>query len=758
MLKQNVKDELKKWYRQMYNNGEFIPKTKLPQYYQNFREKFGPEKLQELDGEALLSTMHEGENRDSLVYWLEFKNDDEFPPFFGSISGGSAHKFGLFKKKNTGEWIAGSANNNREVSKEEAIEIARSHRNQLVKGCNLLEKIPENAEDDVYRQLQKDMEREAPDVCDSAWGHKYFSLIYPDKLDDYHAGNYQRFHLIKLLQTPPEGQGRFVCAGRFVAIVSELDIPINHLTTLLNKRNGRPYNYWRVRVNYTMPQWQNKWEEMYQGGYVAIGWKELGDLTDIEHNKSGLEKIKKLMRSTYNESGGWAREVYNFAANMEIGDVVLAFEQDTVLGIGRIDGEYQYVSEDEISPHHRTVRWMENDRWTLPVSESSTRTVRKINDIQNHLEVETHLFSKRDTEGEIAKRTVSTTNTLKVLDGVPGKMQSILNRKKQVILHGPPGTGKTYWAYHTAFELASRSWFHKDFDALNEDERKALRGDEENGGAVRVCTFHPAYGYEDFIEGYRPEKSDAGQMVFTLKRGVFRSICDDAEKQPNKNFYLVIDEINRGDIPRIFGELITLIEKDKRGLSHQLPLSREPFHVPNNIYLIGTMNTADRSIALLDTALRRRFGFIELMPDYSVLGDIVVGDSIPLAGWLEKLNERIINNIGRDARNLQIGHAYLMENGKPVSDMSSFTRILEEDIVPLLQEYCYEDYHSLASIIGDRLVDRRLQRVRYEFFEPNQRDNLIQILLEPAREITTSSQFEEYIENEEEAENGEEIE
>ena len=256
---------------------------------------------------------------------------------------------------------------------------------------------------------------------------------------------------------------------------------------------------------------------------------------------------------------------------------------------------------------------------------------------------------------------------------------------------------------------------------------------------MRTCTFHPAYGYEDFIEGYRPSTNEAGQLSFDLREGIFKRLCKDARKQPDRRFFLVIDEINRGDIPRIFGELITLLELDKRGTKAHLPVSGEPFSVPTNIYVIGTMNTADRSIALLDTALRRRFGFIELMPDPVALGTAQVANSIPLGPWLSALNERIRNNVIRDARNLQIGHAYLMESGKPVTDFARFSRILAEDIFPLLEEYCYENYTMLCQLLGQAVVDEENQRIRTELFNPERRDDLIQALLAPFPEISTST-------------------
>jgi len=291
-------------------------------------------------------------------------------------------------------------------------------------------------------------------------------------------------------------------------------------------------------------------------------------------------------------------------------------------------------------------------------------------------------------------------------------IQSVLERKGQVILYGPPGTGKTYWAERAAREMASLDRYGKSFDQLSEEQTSALIGGDSS--AVRICCFHPAYGYEDFLEGYRPEEAD-GKMSFALRDGIFKRLCKDASANSDAKFYLIIDEINRGDIPRIFGELMTVLEKNKRGKPIILPVSGEQMRVPENVRVIGTMNTADRSIALLDTALRRRFGFIEMMPDASVLGESVVG-GVHLGEWLSGLNRRICDSVGRDARNRQIGHSYLMEAGKPISNLSSFSRVFQDEIIPLLEEYCYEDYSTLEKILGGDVVDVQRQMIRDEIF------------------------------------------
>jgi 5-methylcytosine-specific restriction protein B len=293
-----------------------------------------------------------------------------------------------------------------------------------------------------------------------------------------------------------------------------------------------------------------------------------------------------------------------------------------------------------------------------------------------------------------------------------------------VILYGPPGTGKTYWAEKAACNLVSHTKFGKKYDELDENEKSSIKGDSGSQGQVRICTFHPAYGYEDFMEGYHP-LSYEGKLIFEREDGIFKQLCEEARKDPSNTYYLIIDEINRGDIPRIFGELMTIIEKDKRGKQIVLPVSGDNFSVPENLYIIGTMNTADRSIALLDTALRRRFGFIELMPDTGILKDASV-ESIVLGPWLEALNSKILHNIGRDARNLQIGHAYFLENGRPINNFGRLRQIIRDDILPLIQEYCYEDYQALEKILGSVFIDAKNQRIKMELFEESRMDELLQ--------------------------------
>ena len=247
IMDKKVVSEVKKVQAMLNNEGKLLPKPQLGGFYDTFRRRFSPDRLKNLDGEALLEEIHNHSNRDSLVYWLEFKNDEEFPGMtFGSIAGGSALKFGIYRRKETGIWMKGSPQNQQELSIEEAIKVARNHRDQLIRGAELLGRLPVNGSDSDYATLQQDMDRLVPDVSDSSWGHKYFYMLRPDKLDDYHNPDYQRFYLIKLLQEPPQEDGRYIAAERYVAIARELDMPINHLTTILTNMNESPYRYWRI--------------------------------------------------------------------------------------------------------------------------------------------------------------------------------------------------------------------------------------------------------------------------------------------------------------------------------------------------------------------------------------------------------------------------------------------------------------------------------------------------------------------------------
>ena len=277
------------------------------------------------------------------------------------------------------------------------------------------------------------------------------------------------------------------------------------------------------------------------------------------------------------------------------------------------------------------------------------------------------------------------------------------------ILYGPPGNWKTYNSINYSVAIIE----NKDPAVVNAEEYKEVKKRFDSYKAEKqlvFTTFHQSYGYEEFIEGIKPYIGEDKCVSYSLDSGILKQLCKRALENKGKNYVIIIDEINRRNISKIFGELITLVEKTKRiGASEEitttLPYSKLEFGVPKNIYMIGTMNTADRSIALLDTALRRRFEFIEMMPNSQILykknsnSDLII-DDINIGKMLEVINKRIEILYDREHT---IGHAYfidLVEN----NNIDTLKLIFTRKILPLLQEYFYDDYEKIRLVLSDNAV------------------------------------------------------
>ncbi len=230
----------------------------------------------------------------------------------------------------------------------------------------------------------------------------------------------------------------------------------------------------------------------------------------------------------------------------------------------------------------------------------------------------------------------------------------------------------------------------------------------EPTGYIRYVTFHQSYSYEEFVEGIKAEIKD-NALSYHIDEGIFRKICRDAKDSKYRHI-LVIDEINRGNISKIFGELITLLENDKREKMYvNLPYSKNRFTIPKNVYIIGTMNTADRSLVQIDIALRRRFGFEELMPDTTLLGEC---DGISLSQLLKNLNKLILKYT--ENREFQIGHSYFMEKGESFSKFEQLKFGIETEIIPLLQEYFFNDFDELEKVLGKdfiNTIDKKINKL-----------------------------------------------
>ena len=283
-----------------------------------------------------------------------------------------------------------------------------------------------------------------------------------------------------------------------------------------------------------------------------------------------------------------------------------------------------------------------------------------------------------------------------------------------IILYGAPGTGKTYKTIDYAVAIADDLSLE---DVLKEDRQSLMERYHElyNEGRIAFTTFHQSYTYEDFVQGLRPvitlknskmqsidekdknqssqdfnetnDQDDSGSLRFELRDGIFKEIADRASKDPDNNYVIIIDEINRANISRVLGELITLLEKDKRGPLWTVNLpSGDKFYVPSNLYVVGTMNTADKSISNIDVALRRRFQFIEEPVDIEKVQDGT------LKSILKKFNNELIDS--QTSTDLLIGQAYFMN--KTVNDLPN---ILNQSVIPLLYEYFDDEDKKVKSII-----------------------------------------------------------
>ena len=255
--------------------------------------------------------------------------------------------------------------------------------------------------------------------------------------------------------------------------------------------------------------------------------------------------------------------------------------------------------------------------------------------------------------------------------------------------------------------------FHEEIEHFSQDSKIEIK-------RYDFVTFHQSFTYEDFIEGIKPNiYGSENDLTYIIEDGIFKKMCMKARKDPNQNYAIFIDEINRGNISQIFGELISLIEEDKREgeeneLSTLLPYSKTEFSVPNNLYIIGTMNTADRSVEALDTALRRRFSFIEMPPKPDLIktaGKIPGGvlNDVDLAELLRIINKRIEKLLDKDH---MIGHSYFLS----ISDLKSFKKVLQNKIIPLLQEYFFGDYGKIGLVIGSGFFKANDQDLEEDLF------------------------------------------
>lgn len=418
------------------------------------------------------------------------------------------------------------------------------------------------------------------------------------------------------------------------------------------------------------------WDEFYTLGIMAIGWGEIGDLSTFDSK----DAMKIKMREVIDESLSYknaAHATWQFANEMKIGDIVFVKKgMHQIIGRGVVMSDYEYDNtRDDEYKNIRQVDWTHKGEWPHP-GQAVMKTLTDITSYTDYVEKLNALFedeSEEDVEEVEKSYPVYTKNDFLSEVFMPEeeyvKLAGILRIKKNIILQGAPGVGKTFVAKRIAFSMMG----------VKDVER------------VMMVQFHQSYSYEDFIMGFRPSTDG-----FELKRGAFYNFCKKAEIDGDNDYFFIIDEINRGNLSKIFGELFMLIENDKRGVSLQLLYSDEKFSVPKNIYIIGMMNTADRSLAMLDYALRRRFAFFEIKPGFTTDGFREYRMSLKnekfdkLIACVESLNN-VISNDESLGDGFCIGHSYFCNLLPDTIDDQVLSGIVEYELIPLLKEYWFDE-------------------------------------------------------------------
>lgn len=434
----------------------------------------------------------------------------------------------------------------------------------------------------------------------------------------------------------------------------------------------RPRHYWLYSPG---PQ-ASEWDEFSSSGIMAIGWDELKDLATYPSRESIRQALD--VESTGGSLRNDVLAVWEFQNEIAVGDIIYAkCGRREIVGRGEVTSSARFEPGRTSYRHVRSVKWTHTGSWEHP-GDAAIKTLTDITSYHDYVENLEELIADEE-EPEL----LETPTPLPAYDKAAflkevylseeqyERLRSLLARKKNVILAGPPGVGKTFAAKRLAYSII----------AVKDPSR------------VQMVQFHQSYSYEDFMMGYRPTETGG----FTLAEGPFYRFCEKARADDtDRPYFFIIDEINRGNISKIFGELLMLIEADKRGQELRLLYKNETFSVPSNVHIIGMMNTADRSLAVLDYALRRRFGFFEMTPGFHSAG-FTRWQQDAGSPTLDRLVEVVIDlnkTIADDpalGQGFAIGHSFLSSPPDDATEDEWLYSVVEDELIPLLDEYWFDE-------------------------------------------------------------------
>ncbi len=434
--------------------------------------------------------------------------------------------------------------------------------------------------------------------------------------------------------------------------------------------NIKETNYWI----YSPGDNASMWDEFYKSGIMGIGWDDVTDLKGF----SSKEEIKEYMKKVYDPSYSYknnAHCLWQFANEIKVGDVIFVKKgMHKIIGKGIVTSDYIYDTSRSTYKHIRKVDWQNNGEWEHP-GQAVMKTLTNISAYPDYVQKLLALFAE-DTSEEVSEQKEikyplyskdDFLNEVYMDEDTYNTLTELLEAKYNVILQGAPGVGKTFAAKRLAYSIMG----------------------QKDTSRVAMVQFHQSYSYEDFIQGYRPSKDG-----FELENGTFYKFCKEAEEDNERPYFFIIDEINRGNLSKILGELMMLIEKDKRGEKIKLLYSNEWFTVPQNVRIIGMMNTADRSLALMDYALRRRFAFFDFAPAFSSEGfkNYLAEKNSPKLEKLIAAVESLNSTISTDESlgdGFRIGHSYFCTDDEVTDEW--LKSVVEYEVIPLIKEYWFDE-------------------------------------------------------------------
>lgn len=450
------------------------------------------------------------------------------------------------------------------------------------------------------------------------------------------------------------------------------NVQSDNRTEISDKAKSDDVHYWI----YSPGNNASMWEEFYNEGVMGLGWDELDDFRKF----SSREEIASELQAYYADDKTYKNDslaVWQFVNEMNQGDIVFAKKGlYSIVGCGIVISDYIYDSSRGTFKHIRKMNWTHKGEWKHP----GQAVMKTLTDITQYNDYVQKLIDVIESNGDSSEEKGNEPYTKEdflsqvyITSNQYDTLTALLEHKKNVILQGAPGVGKTFTAKRLAY---------------------AIMG-EKDDSRIEFVQFHQSYSYEDFIMGYRPTVDGS----FQLRKGVFYRFCDKARKDINRDYFFIIDEINRGNLSKIFGEMLMLIEADKRGDKLKLTYQKEDdesFSVPDNLYIIGMMNTADRSLAMIDYALRRRFSFFEMSPGFDSDGfnaySLALNNELfnALIAQIKLLNKDIEKDSSL-GKGFCIGHSYFCNLTTETCTDERLLEIVEYDVIPMLSEYWFDD-------------------------------------------------------------------